>query len=137
MEADRLGHEYIGTEHVVLALTQDPQAVSLLTRLGVDGGAVRARIESVVSTWRRDGASKVDRPYTTRTRQSLGIAAHLAQKAGQDAVSLEQLIVGLLSERLNIGAQVLQEHGLTLDAAVAEEQRSRNDDAPSGQHEPS
>src|SRR5437764_20241 len=41
-ESDRLRHEYIGTEHVVLALTQDTATGALLTRLGIDRDQVRA-----------------------------------------------------------------------------------------------
>ena len=54
-EADRLGHAYIGTEHVVLALTRDADGAALLPRLGAEPASVRATLEP---RWSRSGGAR-------------------------------------------------------------------------------
>jgi ATP-dependent Clp protease ATP-binding subunit ClpC len=122
-EADRLGHEYIGTEHVVLALTRDADGAALLPRVGVEPEAVRAKLEAVVGPGHGARSRGAEHPYTSRTRQAFGLAAESARAQGHTRVGVEHIVVGLLRERLNIGAQVLQEHGLSVERATAEAQR--------------
>ena len=122
-EADRLGHEYIGTEHVVLALTRDADGAALLPRLGAEPESVRAMLETVVGPGRGAPPRGADRPYTSRTRQAFGLAAETARAQGQARVGVEHLVVGLLREKMSVGAQVLQEHGLSVEQAIAEAQR--------------
>ncbi len=116
-EAERLGHEYIGTEHVVLALTRDADAANVLTRFGVDREQVRATLEGIVPSGKEPLPRIAKRPYTSRTRQAVGLAVQCAETAGRTAVGVEHLVVGLLRERMNIGAKVLEEHGLTVEQA--------------------
>ena len=122
-EADRLGHEFIGTEHVVLALTRDAEGAALLPRLGADPASVRAKLEAVVGPGRATLPRGAERPYTSRTRQAFGLAAESAWAHGQARVGVEHLVVGLLREQMNVGAQVLQDHGLSIEQATAEAQR--------------
>ena len=122
-EADRLGHEYIGTEHVVLALTRDADGAALLPRVGVEPESVRAMLEAVVRPGRGAPSRGVEHPYTSRTRQAFALAAESAREQGQVRVGVEHIVVGLLREQMNIGAQVLQEHGLSVEQVTAEAQR--------------
>lgn len=117
-EADRLRHDYVGTEHVVLAMTQDEEATTLLARLGVDGDRVRGALDAVVRPGHATLPPAAERPYTSRTRQAIGLAAESADAEGSASVGIEHLIVGLLRERLNLGAQVLQQQGLTEERAM-------------------
>ena len=129
-EADRLRHEYIGTEHVVLAMTQFPEAEALLAHFGLDGAQVRSTLDAIVTPPRAalpSGLpSSAERPYTSRTRQAFGFALESAAAHGHPAVGVEHIVVGLLRERENIGAQVLQEYGLSVDRA-ADAVRQRRD----------
>lgn len=122
-EADRLGHEYIGTEHVVLALTRDVDGAALLPRLGAEPESVRAELEAVVGLGRGAPSRGAERPYTSRTRQAFGLAAENARSHGQARVGVEHLVVGLLREQMSIGAQVLQDHGVSVEHATAVAQR--------------
>jgi ATP-dependent Clp protease ATP-binding subunit ClpC len=122
-ESDRLGHEYIGTEHVVLALTRDADGAALLPRLGVEPEPVRAALEEIVKTGHGALPRGAERPYTSRTQQAFALAAESARAQGQARVGVEHLVVGLLLERMNLGALVLQEHGLSVERATAEAQR--------------
>ena len=132
-EAVRLQHEYVGTEHVVLAMAQDADALALLTRLGVDGDQVRASLGAVVTPGHATLPPDTERPFTSRTRQAFGLAADSAGADGKAAVGIEHILVGLLRERMNIGAQVLEHYGLSLDRATAEV-RQRRDGGSAGRH---
>ncbi|HEY9516507.1 MAG TPA: Clp protease N-terminal domain-containing protein, partial [Gemmatimonadaceae bacterium] len=70
------------------------------------------------------------RPYTSRTQQAFAFAAASARAAGHAEVGVEHLLVGLLRERKNFGAQVLQHCGLTVDQAVAHVQRLGTNSRP-------
>jgi ATP-dependent Clp protease ATP-binding subunit ClpA len=50
-EALRLGHDYVGTEHVLLALLELEGGTGVLSRLGVEKAAVEAALTSYLSTW--------------------------------------------------------------------------------------
>lgn len=123
-EAERLRHEYVGTEHLVLAMTRDAGASALFRRFGLDGEAVRAALEAIVGPGRSTLPPGAERPHTSRTRQAFGLAAESAAACGHAAVDIEHLVVGLLGERANIGAQVLQHHGLSVEQAAAAARRS-------------
>jgi ATP-dependent Clp protease ATP-binding subunit ClpA len=123
-ESNRLGREYIGTEHVVLALTRDADGAALLSCLGVEPEPVRAAVEAIVKPAHSALLRGAERPYTSRTRQAFALAES-ARAQGQAGVGAEHLVVGLLRERMNLGALVLQEHGLSVERATAEAQRRR------------
>lgn len=122
-ESDRLGHEYVGTEHVVLALTRDADGAGLLPSLGVEPDPVRAALEAIITPGHSALPRAADRPYTSRTRQAFAFAADSARSQGQERVAVEHLVVGLLRERMNLGALVLQEYGLSVERATAEAER--------------
>jgi ATP-dependent Clp protease ATP-binding subunit ClpC len=130
-EADRLQHEYVGTEHVVFAMTRDAGAASLLTRLGVDATQVRATLETAVKPGNATRTRGGERPYTSRTRQAFALAAESAGAAGHVAVGVEHLVVGLLREQMNIGAQVLQHYGLSAERVAAEVRDGAGEDVSS------
>ena len=123
-EADRLGHEFVGTEHVVLAMTRNAEGLALMRRFGVDGDRVRASLEGIVKAGRASLPPDAERPYTSRTRHAFGLAVETAAAHGHAAVGSESLLVGLLRERQNIGAQVLEHYGLSAERAVAELRRA-------------
>jgi ATP-dependent Clp protease ATP-binding subunit ClpC len=117
-ESSRLHHEYIGTEHLVLALTRQSDDASLLALLGLDQSHVRALIDGTIAPGRAAPMSASERPYTSRTHKVFSFAVASARTLGHRQVGLEHLLVGLLQERLNIGAQALAQCGLTLERAA-------------------
>jgi ATP-dependent Clp protease ATP-binding subunit ClpC len=116
-ESDRLRHEYVGTEHLVLALTRQAEggASAVLGRLGVDRDRVRESIAATIGTGRSEHAPGAELPFTSRTRTALALATESARELGQASVGAEHVLLGLMREGLNIGAQILHEHGLTVD----------------------
>jgi ATP-dependent Clp protease ATP-binding subunit ClpC len=129
-ESDRLRHEYLGTEHLVLALTRQPdgRAAAALRHLGIDLAGVQQLLEATVKPGHAAPAPDVERPYTSRTQKVFALAAQSAQDLGQTRVGAEHLVIGLMREGLNIGAQALHHHGLTAEAAADEIRRLAGDD---------
>jgi ATP-dependent Clp protease ATP-binding subunit ClpC len=124
-EAARLRHEYVGTEHILLALLADEGGVSaaVLTNLGVDREAVRALIEATVKTGNADPHHGPDLPYTSRAKRVLELAMAESRELHHTYVGSEHLLLGLVAEGKGIAAQVLQDSGVTLEGARAEARR--------------
>jgi ATP-dependent Clp protease ATP-binding subunit ClpC len=123
-EAARLQHEYVGTEHLVLALSRQAADATLLVALGVDPQRVHTSIGDIV---RRGSAAlerTTERPFTMRTKRSFALAAESARELGHTRVDIAHVLVGLLRERSNIGAQVLTGEGLTVERADEYARRS-------------
>jgi len=132
VEAERLCHEYIGTEHLVLALTRETQsfAVTALHNLHIDLGRVRGTIEEIVQAGSASPSPDRALPYTTRTQRVFALAKESALAFEQADVGPEHLLIGVLREAMGVGGQVLMHHGLSADAAVDEIRRLNNAGGP-------
>jgi ATP-dependent Clp protease ATP-binding subunit ClpA len=115
-EAVALGHEYVGTEHVLLALVSPPSPViaKLLAERSVDPTQVRNRIDAVVRRGR--AMERGDLPYTTGAKHILEHAMSEARELGSDSVNTGHLFIGMIREGKGIAAQTLFGLGFTLDA---------------------
>ncbi|HEX6574402.1 MAG TPA: Clp protease N-terminal domain-containing protein [Gemmatimonadaceae bacterium] len=120
-EAVRLHHEYVGTEHLLLALVQDEDgiAAAVLQNLNLDLNEIRGVIERVVITGRAYPTA-ADLPYTSRAKKVLELSIEEASRLKHNYLGTEHLLMGLLLEEKGIAAQVLFDAGLTVDAARAE-----------------
>jgi ATP-dependent Clp protease ATP-binding subunit ClpC len=118
-EADRLGHEYLGTEHLVLAMIRPPASPSaaVLEGRGVPADQVYRTLAGVLSPGVSALGPDADRPFTSRTKQAFALAADSARELGHARIRSVHILVGIMREGGNIGAQVLAHHGLTADAA--------------------
>lgn len=111
-EAISLGHDYIGPEHVLLALTaMNPP---LFARAGVEPAAVR---ENLHATLRRGTtlAPPGPLPFTSRFRRAMELAAREAQAAGRNLIAAD-VLTGIAAEEGNAGAGVLRDLGVTADS---------------------
>ena len=122
-EADRLRHDYIGTEHLVLAMALQAKDTVPLARLGLDWERIRDVLEENLRPGKVLPAADMAQPYTSRTKKAFSLAAESAREAGHGNIGVEHLLVGLLRERGNIGAEVLQQCGLTEEQAAAQVQQ--------------
>jgi hypothetical protein len=120
-EAARLHHEYVGTEHILLGLIREGEgvAVAALTNLNVDLEDLTATINETV----KEGKNQVkdqDLPYTSRAKKILEFSMSAARELNHSYVGTEHLLLGVLREAKGIGAQVLNDAGLTLEMARKE-----------------
>jgi DNA-binding transcriptional regulator YhcF (GntR family) len=121
-EAQRLRHEYVGTEHILLAIIRERSGIgaAVLQDLEVDLDRIRRRIEEGVKKGRAEPPSGPELPYTSRAKKVLELAMSEARELNHSYVGTEHLLLGLLREEKGIAAQVLTEAGVTLEAARAE-----------------
>src|SRR6059036_3425632 len=121
-EAARLHHEYVGTEHILLGLIREGEGVAaaVLTNLNVDLEEIQQKIEETVKKGKAAAAAGPDLPYTSRAKKVLELAMSQARSLNHSYVGTEHLLLGLIAEKKGIAAQVLIDHGVTLDKASAE-----------------
>jgi ATP-dependent Clp protease ATP-binding subunit ClpC len=120
-EAIRLQHDYVGTEHLLLALIREGEGVAaaVLTNLNVDLEQIHERVEESV----RKGKATIaqgDLPYTSRAKKVLEFAMAEARDFNHSYIGTEHLLLGLLREEKGIAAQVLNSLGVTLEEAREE-----------------
>ena len=120
-EADRLGHPYIGTEHILLGLLAEGEGVAstVLQNLGVDFDALRSAILNMVKPG-RGRPTGPDLPYTFAAKKVLELGMSETRDLHHTAVGTEHLLLGLLGEAKGIAAWVLVGAGVTLEKAREE-----------------
>jgi len=113
-----LGHRFIGTEHLLLGLFHDEQALSakILAEAGIERSTV---VERIVSTTPRGPVEPSERTYTPRAAAALSGALTEALELGHGYIGTEHLLLGLYREPDGLASQILVEGGLSRDAARA------------------
>lgn len=114
-EARRFNHNYIGTEHILLGLVRERDAVSskVLARLGVELNKVRSATEFIIG--RGDRTVTDDLEYTPRARKVIKLALEEMRHTSSDKVGSEHILLGLVREGEGIAAGVLESLGVNLD----------------------
>src|SRR5512147_3148018 len=134
-EAQRLHHEYVGTEHILLGLIREGEGVAaaVLQNLSVDLEEVQQKIEETVKKGKAAQTAGPDLPYTSRAKKVLELAMSEARELNHSYVGTEHLLLGLLREEKGIAAQVLTDAGVNLEQARAETLRLLGSDVmPAG-----
>lgn len=131
-EAQRLHHEYVGTEHILLGLIREGEGVAaaVLQNLNVDLDEIQQKIEETVKKGKAAQTTGPDLPYTSRAKKVLELAMSEARELNHSYVGTEHLLLGLLREEKGIAAQVLTDAGVNLDAARAETLRLLGTEMP-------
>ena len=121
-EAIRLGHDYIGTEHLLLGVIREGEgiAVKILRNLGADLLKLKKAIEDTVRS--TGGTLTVGNiPLTKQAEKVLKITYLEAKLYKSDVIGTEHLLLSLLRDDENIAAQILQQgFSITYDAVRAE-----------------
>ena len=114
-EARLLGHNYIGTEHVLLGLIRegDGVAAKALTTLDISLEATRQQIEGIIG--RGQEAPKGHIPFTPRAKKVLELSLREATQIGHDYIGTEHILLGLIREGDGVAAQVLVASGADLN----------------------
>lgn len=117
-EAARLGHEHVGTEHILLGLIRDGGgvAVAILLRQSIDVAELRTRVEASIKPGHVEVAEP-PLPYTSGAKKVLELAMQEARDLNHSYVGTEHLLLGLLAEERGIAARALRKLGLTLARA--------------------
>ena len=116
-EAKRFGHNYVGTEHLLLGLIKLGQgvAVAALQAMGLDLETVRYEVEKHSgpgSNTQMEG----DPPLTPRVKRVLSLAAKEARALNYNYIGTEHLLLGLLREGDGVAARILKNLNVDADA---------------------
>ena len=116
-EAKKFGHNYVGTEHLLLGLIKLGQgvAVTALRNMGLDLESVRYEVEKHSgpgSNTQQEG----DPPLTPRVRRVVALAAQEAKALNYSYIGTEHLLLGLLREGDGVAARVLRNLNVEADA---------------------
>jgi ATP-dependent Clp protease ATP-binding subunit ClpC len=114
-EAQRLNHNYIGTEHLLLGLVREENgvAVRVLRDLGVDPRQIRERVERTVGRGQRAMYGKLS--LTPRTKRVIELAVDEARRLGHHYIGTEHLLLGLVRAGEGVAVDVLKGLGVGLD----------------------
>ncbi len=107
-EAMRLGHDYIGTEHLLLGIIKEGEgiAVKILKNLGVDLEKLKQRLEEASGP--AGGMMTLGNlPLSKRAEKVLKITYLEAKNFKSDIIGTEHLLLSLLKEKEGLAAQVL------------------------------
>ncbi|MFM8771264.1 MAG: ATP-dependent Clp protease ATP-binding subunit [Candidatus Kapaibacterium sp.] len=120
-EALRLGHDYIGTEHLLLGIIREGEGIGIkiLRNLGVELGKLKKAIEDTVRTM--SGPLTIGNiPLTKQAEKVLKITYLEAKLYKADVIGTEHLLLSLLRDEDNIAAQILGQFSVNYDAVRKE-----------------
>ncbi|TFE66875.1 NDP-hexose 4-ketoreductase [Methylacidiphilum sp. Yel] len=116
-EAERFGHNHVGTEHLLLGLIKLAQgvAINVLQKLGVDLETVRIEIEKKIGSVPSEGKPTTPIPYTPRVKKVLALASKEAKALNHSYVGTEHILLGLLREGEGVAATILKNLDIDLE----------------------
>src|SRR5690625_4349468 len=114
-EARRLGHNVVGTEHILLGLAAEGEGVAAraLQTIGIGLEKVREEVEQVIG--RGEGMTQGNIGFTPRAKRVLELAFDEARQLGHTYIGTEHILLGLIREGEGVAAQVLNNLGADLD----------------------
>lgn len=115
-EAVRLGHNSIGTEHILLGLVRegDGIAAKALMSLGLSLEKIQDEVEALIG---RGHDKPMNTPYTPRAKKVIELSMDEARKLGHTYVGTEHILLGLIREGEGVAARVLNNLGISLNKA--------------------
>ncbi len=120
-EALRLGHDYIGTEHLLLGIIREGQgiAVKILRNLDVDLVKLKKAVEDTVKT--SGGTLTIGNiPLTKQAEKVLKITQIESKIYKSDVIGTEHILLSLLRDEDNVATQILHQFNVSYDSARAE-----------------
>jgi ATP-dependent Clp protease ATP-binding subunit ClpC len=116
----RYGHSQIDTEHLLMALLEQPEGVAsqILVQLGVDPNVVIAKLDDELRTSPRAtiyGGATAQVFITPRVKRILDVANEEANRFRDEYISTEHLFLAICSERNTPAERILREAGVTRD----------------------
>jgi ATP-dependent Clp protease ATP-binding subunit ClpC len=115
-EAIRLGHNNIGTEHILLGLVREGEGIAAkaLQALNLDTDQIQQEVETLIGTGQQ-GSKTIH--YTPRAKKVIELSMDEARKLGHSYVGTEHILLGLIREGEGVAARVLNNLGVSLNKA--------------------
>lgn len=114
-EARRLGHNFVGTEQILLGLIGEGTGIAAKTlkSMGVNLKDARIEVEKIIG--RGSGFVAVEIPFTPRAKRVLELSWDEARQLGHNYIGTEHLLLGLIREGEGVAARVLENLGVDLN----------------------
>ncbi|KAD4889143.1 hypothetical protein E3N88_21216 [Mikania micrantha] len=111
-EARRLGHNFVGTEQILLGLIGEGTGIAakVLKSMGISLKDARVEVEKIIG--RGSGFVAVEIPFTPRAKRVLELSLEEARQLGHNYIGSEHLLLGLLREGDGVAARVLENLGV-------------------------
>ena len=120
-EAIRLGHDYIGTEHLLLGIIREGEgiAIKIFKNLGVEAFKIKKAVEDTV---RQSGGTLTvgNIPLTKQAEKVLKITYLEAKLFKSEVIGTEHLLLSILREDDNLAAQILHQFNINYEAVKTE-----------------
>ena len=136
-EAVRLGHDYIGTEHLLLGITQDESelAIKVLNSLDIETEDLRLTVEDAIQGKRSARATYNvgNLPLNKQAEKVLKVTFLEARMLKSDEVGIEHLMLSILKHKENLASRILQQFDVNYEIYKKELEYVRHDiknDAP-------
>lgn len=115
-EAVRLGHNNIGTEHILLGLVREGEGIAAkaLQALGLSPEKIQKEVETLIGRG-QDATQTIH--YTPRAKKVIELSMDEARKLGHSYVGTEHILLGLIREGEGVAARVLNNLGVSLNKA--------------------
>ena len=115
-EAIRLGHNNIGTEHILLGLVREGEGIAAkaLYALGLGSDKIQKEVENLIGRG-QEKAQTIH--YTPRAKKVIELSMDEARKLGHSYVGTEHVLLGLIREGEGVAARVLNNLGVSLNKA--------------------
>ena len=125
-EAGNMGHTYIGTEHLLLALMEEGSGVAatVLKNCGLSENVLSDKIREMVGTGEKMSLSPDD--FTPRTKHVMQAAIMTSAKIGHNFVGTEHLLIAILSEKDSYAVKLLESAGVSPASVVSALRSSLN-----------
>ena len=111
-----MGHNYIGTEHLLLGLLAQPgdRVAESLRVWGVDLASARGCLATIVPAGQEEVTGQI--PFTPRAKKTLELSLRECLKTGGDRVAPQHILLGLMAEGEGVASQILRALGFDLDS---------------------
>lgn len=116
-EAVRLGHNNIGTEHILLGLVREGEGIAAkaLVALGLGAEKIQREVEALIGRG-QENVQTINH-YTPRAKKVMELSMDEARKLGHSYVGTEHILLGLIREGEGVAARVLNNLGVSLNKA--------------------
>ncbi len=122
--AEKMNHNYIGTEHLLLGLLREESGVAgrVLRSLDLTPRRVQDMVEHMVGTGSRTKSTKLE--LTPRTKRVLELSVDEARRLGHHYIGTEHMLLGLVRQDESVAMNILKKMGITPDQVRRETKRA-------------
>lgn len=128
--AMEFGHNYVGTEHILLGLLREGGGVAarVLQSQGINGDRVSRRIAELIGVGEKKGQQPAG--LTPRTKRVLELSFIEARRMGHNYIGTEHILLGIMREGESVAVRILSDLGMDIQKSYNEVLRLLSEEAP-------